>query len=186
MSTIDAELSIPYVAGLVDSCGQFTVAITQTDESVIGHRMEPLVRVSKSDDTGLIDDVSTFLDAHDIRHNVGQNGDTDLLTVQSLESIERLVGLLEPYLVATLEPAVILVEEIIPRYRSGVNRSERAFYETMGLVDRLGVLGTSSRERTYTQAYFAELWDIAEDGATDTDIEDEEPNADRDDGGEQG
>jgi hypothetical protein len=119
--------------------------------------MEPVVILSKSDSHGFIRRVSRFMEEHGVRTIYSDNNTTSI-HVQQNESILRLIDLTSPYLVATLEAAIIMEEEIIPAYRSGVNTSMERFYDLMEIVDYLSELQGSRRERKYTQAYFTELW----------------------------
>lgn len=151
-------LDPPYISGLVDSCGKFSVQITKSRNSSIGYYMSPTVEISRSNCGILFQHVEQFLEAYEIEYNIRESrpGHPNGISIKQPNEIRKFADAIGPYLIAEHRPAVLLIGEILPVYESGLNQSKQTFFEVMEFVEEIyDIRGQKSK---YTREYFADLW----------------------------
>lgn len=147
-----------YVAGLIDSCGRFTVHIAKSQDSSIGYYLSPVVGISRSNSGALFQHIEQFLEAYGIEYSMrkSQPGHSTGFTIMQPDEIRKFADAAGPYLIAEHRSAVLLVEEVLPAYESGVNQSKEAFFEVMAVVEDIHEI--HGKESKYSQDYFADKW----------------------------
>lgn len=152
---------VAHLAGVFDVVGSLTAQITKTDDTRIGFRFHPVVRINRpADEEVLMGKLDAYCEDYDVDHSITQRSDSGSFVFEA-KSPEGIRNFLEPmmdYLVVNHEEALIMLEEILPRVEADEHLTEDGLIEIMGYVDTLRESARYGAEPKYTQSYFEDLW----------------------------
>jgi hypothetical protein len=153
------------VAGTLDAEGWVGMTIASCETMRVGYELRPGVKVTEREHDRLMQALATYCTELGVTCNVRQLDRSDEpgtyyeLTVAGQANTRRLLESIRDMVIVKREQVEIMLDEVIPRLERGVHHDRQGFVEVMGHVDRLNAHKGGSRGK-YTQAYFAELWDI--------------------------
>lgn len=160
------NIDVAHLAGIFDAIGTVTVNVTRDRNYGIGYRYRPLVRIQRS---GKADDlmIGKFLaycedegvnpTVTEEAHTAG-DGTSVIMTIDDPDDIERFLEPLLEHLTTKFEPALILLEDVLPTVREGDHRTKDGFYDLMDAADALRSFNNKGSDPKYTKAFFAEKW----------------------------
>lgn len=134
--------TVPEIAGLVDGEGGFSIGAGKKDSVDIGYSFGPDLRVSMTTKPDIYR-YAQWLKQNDIDygtysyHSDKENREEMLeVATTSAKSLEQVIDSIFPYLslIKRLQ-AYIVKTEFLPRYNSGVHRTERGYLETMSWIE---------------------------------------------------
>ena len=152
---------IAHLAGVFDVVGSITASITKTEDTRIGFRFHPVIRLTRPvSEEILMGKLDAYCEDYGVDHSITQRSDTDSLVFEakSPEGIRNFLAPMLDYLVVSHEESIIMLDEILPRVESGEHLSEEGLVEIMGFVDTLRESARYGAEPKYTQKYFEDLW----------------------------
>lgn len=159
---------IAHLAGVFDAVGSVTVHVTKNQKYSLGYQYQPLVRLHRPPDhEALLGKFSAYADDQGVRYHISEKSHGGDRTSQSYEfvvndaeSIRRFLAPMMPFLVTNLEPADIMLGQVLPAIEADDHRSKHEFVKLMGPADRLREATQKGADPKYTQAYFEDEWNI--------------------------
>jgi|APHM01.1.fsa_nt_gi hypothetical protein len=152
----------PYVAGALDFGGSITNQVSKAEDTRVGYSIVPAIKFHKTNPTvlGFLDE---FCQEHNLKPGFRDEPTNYVLRIGRRADIEKLLRLVEPYMIAKVEPAMILLNEILPGLNDRRHSSKKGFIELMGYVDdvkRCSEATDKLSDAKYTQEYFRDEWDM--------------------------
>jgi len=165
------EEEIAHLAGVIDAVGTVTVHITKNDSYSVGYNFEPIVRLirPKDDNDPILGKVLAYCDENGIKHSISEkshgperSSESYEFMIKSPESVRRFLEPMLPHLVTKYEPALVMLEHIVPRMEDDLHLNKEGFYKLMEFADAIRASIRRGTESKYDQQYFAEEWSLAE------------------------
>ncbi|AGM10941.1 HNH endonuclease [Halorubrum tailed phage 7] len=156
---------VAHLAGVFDVVGSVTAQLTKTEDTRIGFRFHPLIRINRPEDQEvLMGKLDAYCEDYDVDHSITKRSDSGsfVFEAKSPEGIRNFLMPMMDYLVVNHEEAIIMLEEILPRVEDDLHLTEDGLIEIMGYVDRLRETSRYGAEAKYTQSYFEDLWNAEE------------------------
>lgn len=155
------EMYSANIAGLIDGAGAITAHIAKDEKYSVGYRFSPVVSIFRHPtDEATLGKLDAFAEEHGIHYRVDDQGQTIAFKVWHLDSIERFLEEIYPWLVTKHEAATIMLEEVIPRMRNDRDKDREGFLELVEFADILRDTNRQGPEATYTMDYFKEEWEL--------------------------
>jgi hypothetical protein len=158
------ETEIAHFAGVFDKGGSITVRVANDESYSLKYDYRPTLIFTHPRREGdpMMGAAAAYCENHDVRYSVSKNGDSDVLTVTKSENIKNFLTPMLPYLVSQHEPAVLMLDEILPAVEDKKHRDKQGFYELMALADVLRKYTNRAADVKYDQDYFAEKWSVVQ------------------------
>lgn len=153
------EDEVAYLAGVVDSIGQFRVKIKEDDSYKLGYEMAPRFKLNRSEPETVV--FGMFEDyCHDqgVRYNYNDTGTTMEFYLTEPDNIHRFLEPMFPYIVQKHEVLSIFVDEILPAYAQGEHQSKQGFYEIVKAMNEMYREDPSIHNWKYETAKFSNKW----------------------------
>jgi hypothetical protein len=131
-SEYEQDLIASYMAGVVDSIGNFSSSTTKNDEVGIGYHLKVRFTLRRAPDT-VENMFSEWLTERGIFHDIHRG----VLRVHKKDDLEQLCIILQPFVVETIEDTQLMLEEILPRLRNERHLTEEGLVETMYYTEQL-------------------------------------------------
>ena len=165
------DTEIAHLAGFIDAVGSVTVHVSKNDSYKLGYNYTPVVRASRpmNDNDPLLGKLLEYADEQGVRYSLSEKShakDRDSMSYEFFckrpDGVKRFLEPLLPYLVAKYEPALILLEHVIPRIEDGLHLEKEGFYELMEFADAIRQNDRQKSIKKYDQEYFANEWSITQ------------------------
>jgi len=155
------------MAGLFDAEGSITGSVTKSGSCKINYEFAPRLKLTQVREKTLLrhifDQYAEVIGfSYSIHQRPGRDKEqpTEEVDICSADDIEAFLRPLVPLLYEKRRQALIMVDEILPRYRDGVHHTKRGFVEMMEWKEKLDEAKPMDREdRKYTVEYFEDLWE---------------------------
>jgi hypothetical protein len=165
-----------YTAGFFDGEGCVSLNASAQNDCYVDHALEPCLRVALVKHQTVVHGTEKPL----LQHLIGRYSEvagfsysrweyearhddhrgTEKVHITSAGDIEGFLRPLIPLLYEKRRQALIMVDEILPRYRDGVHHTKRGFVEMMEWKERLDEGKPMDKDdRKYTVEYFEDLWE---------------------------
>lgn len=149
----------PYVAGAVDFGTNLRISVSKANDTKVGYRISPQLHFTNTDQTplGFLDE---FCEQHDVHPKTRSDGSSYRLEVNRRDDLERLLRVLEPYLIGRAPEAEVLLKHLLPGLQMGKHSSKEGFLEMVEHADRIRELTGARADVKYDEAYFRDEWDL--------------------------
>lgn len=160
---------IAHLAGAFDMAGNITLRVTKSSDFSLGFTMRPTVYMTYPvrESEALMGKVDAYCEDQGVAATINQTnkeGESSYrLTIEGKENnyIERFLKPLMPYLITKYRPAILMLDEVLPRIEDGQHKNKEGFVELMGYADELRKGRTNRGRLKYTQEWFEEEWSLA-------------------------
>lgn len=165
------DTDIAHLAGFIDAAGSVTVHVSKNESYRLGYVYKPVVTASRpfGESDALLGKLLDYADQKGIKYTLSENTHTKegdrkshKFLCKDPESIRRFLEPMLPYLVANYEPALIMLEQIVPRMEDGLHLEKDGFVDLMEFADVLRSNERQKAKNKYNQQYFANEWSIAQ------------------------
>jgi hypothetical protein len=164
---LGVEMVRHQMAGLFDAEGYITSNVQKSSTCRVNHFFRPHVQLKQVREKTLLRHIfDQYAEIAEFSYNIypGSERDgaqpTEHASVGSADDIEGFLRPLIPLLYEKRRQALIMVDEILPRYRDGVHCTKRGFVEMMEWKEKLDEAKPMDKEdRKYTVEYFEDLWE---------------------------
>jgi hypothetical protein len=155
------EWMYAYLAGVIDSAGSVSVAVTKSDQSPLGYAIQAKVHFQLRFTTvlGMIDELAEIHEWN-ARTEPSGGANNPRIVFARRDDIGELMTLVEPFLIGRAEQVRVLLDEILPGLVARKHYDKESFVELMESVDEFRRAGNPSQESKYDAAYFRDLWDL--------------------------
>lgn len=150
------NLSKNYLAGFFDGAGKIRPVIHESETSPTGYNISLRIGMTRSwlrDST--INSIQRFIEKHDIEYNVNQQDKRTSIHITELDSIERFLRQIEPYIISNFEIAQMTLEKILPAMRDNHHKTKQGVYDIVRLYE---MVMNCDDDRKYTSTYFKNQW----------------------------
>jgi hypothetical protein len=145
-----------YVASALDFGASVTANIKKDESRLLGYTIIPKIRVANQHKNAIVFLID-FCEEHNIVVNESKRKGN--IQITNTDSIVHLLKLVQPYLLAKREISEILIDDLIPQIKGGMD-TKGDFIETVKLVDKIRE-GTNDRGKTkYDEQFFREEWNL--------------------------
>lgn len=154
---------IAHLAGVLDAAGIISVVIAKRTHYELGYEYRPVIRLRRPiRETALMGKLDAYAEEVGVEVYIQEDNNKWELEVYGAENIRPFLEPLVPHLLSRYEPAVIMLEKVLPGMAEEKHLDERGFVELVGLADKLREY-TSGKDATYNQDYFEKEWGVRAD-----------------------
>jgi hypothetical protein len=175
VTDVDAESNsveqdqIAHLAGYFDATGNIRIMIEKSDSYRLGYSIRPQLRLQRpgKDDPvfgktiAFSEDVGAKFSISEISSERREQ-DSVRWTVEDVDSIERVLKEMMPYLVTKHRKAVLMLEYVIPAIRNDEHLTKEGFYELVKIAEQLRERSVGHGNVKYTPEFFADKWSLSE------------------------
>jgi len=155
------------MAGLFDAEGSITGCVQNSGGCSVNHIFNPGVELKQVREKTLLRHIfDQYAEIAEFSYRIYERSQrdgeqpTEHAAVRSADDIEAFLRPLIPLLYEKRRQALIMVDEILPRYRDGVHLTKRGFLEMMEWKEKLDEAKPMDKaDRKYTVEYFEDLWE---------------------------
>jgi len=157
------EADVAHLAGLFDGAGSVTVHIGKDESYPLDYRYQPAIRLYRAKtDEAMLGKLDAYCEDYGVQYHLNDKDETVMFEVSNLDSIQRFLEPILPWLVTHHQDARLMVEEILPAIEENRHKTKDGFYELAGYADTLRGGPGKGRKAKYTQKFFKEKWEIKE------------------------
>lgn len=150
---------VAHLAGVLDGAGRISAGISKENGYAVGYRYKPYVRIHRPEnDSAMLGKLDAYAEEYGVRYNLIEKTESVMFRISDPDVIERFLEPLLPWLVTTYEPAIIMLEEVLPALREDKHKTKDGLYELAGYADELREVHHRGRKTKYSQEYFADEW----------------------------
>jgi len=154
------------MAGLFDAEGYIYVGVNESESHSNSHQMFPALAMKQVQEKTLLQHIfDRYSEVAGISYTLHEETrvgrqPVDIATICRSDDLEGFLRPLIPLLYEKRRQALIMVDEILPRYRDGLHHTKRGFIEMMEWKEKLDDAKPMDKEdRKYTVEYFEDLWE---------------------------
>mgnify|MGYP002762389001 FL=1 len=152
----------PYVAAALDFSGSLKINIKKESKAKVGYSIIPKIAFFHTNKSvlGFLDE---FCDQHNLQPTFRDESNHPSYTLHlgKRDDVEKMIQIIQPYMIAKIVSADILVTEIIPGLNNRKHSSKEGFIELMEYVTEFKQhLGNTESNPKYSLQYFKDEWDM--------------------------
>jgi len=154
------------MAGLFDAEGYIQVRVAESETNSNSHQFSPALGMRQVQEKTLLQHIfDRYSEVAGFSYKLNEEARDGVQPVDSAVICppDDIVGFLRPLIPLLYEKrrqALIMVDEILPRYRDGVHHTKRGFLEMMEWKEKLDEAKPMDKaDRKYTVEYFEDLWE---------------------------
>lgn len=149
----DEPWKYPYVAGVLDFGSNFQVRVKGESGARFGYLIHIQIFIESTQPVvmGFLDE---FCMNHGIEPRVREREHNFRMEIAKRDDVRDFLRLIQPYLIARVEPVQIVLEDLIPGLEDRLGSTEEGFLELMSYVDEIRSHTASRRDPKYTEDYF--------------------------------
>lgn len=154
------ELKKNYLAGFFDGAGKIRPVIHESDTSPTGYNLSLRVGMTRSwlRDSS-INSIISLIEEQDIEYNINKQGKRTSIHITEVDSIEKFLQYIQPYLISNFEISQLTLQKILPAMKDGYHKTKQGVHDIVALYE---MVIESGEDRKYTSSYFQEQWDSIE------------------------
>jgi hypothetical protein len=153
------EWMYPYLGGMVDATGAFTVSISKNDRAPNGYAIQVRVRFRSrfGEVMGMILEIA---EAHGWNEQIEKTKNRRGVTFQTRDDVKELLTLVEPFVVGRAKQVQLLLDVILPALEARKHYDKESFVELMDTIGEFREVSQTEHDAKYDAAYFRDLWDL--------------------------
>jgi hypothetical protein len=149
----DEPWKYPYVAAATDWGSSIRILVRSDDSYAMGYQIRPDLRFHHSD-RGVLGFLDEFCENHGLRPRRRETDTGYRLEISKRDDIDHFLRLVRPYLIARMEVADLLLDDLIPMLDEGIQSDEDGFLRIMDVVDQIRDHTHGTGQRKYDKDYF--------------------------------